>query len=209
MKKITSAIGLLAIVVLFAQCGVNKQIKEAKTLGDCRYAITSVDSIYLAGIDVSEFRNIKSVKDFDPLKYPQLGLALLRKKVPLDLRVNLDINNPTKNLAAINQLEYIVMLSKSEVFRGILNRRIEVYPGTGSTQVPVNLSTNAYDLLSNDDTRESFIAMIQSLSGKSDSQPAVLTVKIKPTLAVGDKQVNYPGYITFDQEITSNMVIGR
>ncbi len=199
----------MAVVLLLTQCGVNKQIKEAKTFGDCRYAITSVDSIYLAGIDVQEFRNIKSVKDLDPLKYPQLGLALLRKKVPLDLRVNLDINNPTNRLAAINQMEYIVLLSKSEVFRGILNRRIEVYPGTGSTKVPVDLSTNAYDLLTNDQTRESFIAMIQSLSGKSDNKPAVLTVKIKPTLAVGDKQVNYPGYITFEQEITSNMVLGK
>lgn len=207
MKTVINAVGLLTAVLLLTQCGVSKQIKEAKTFGDCRYAITSVDSIYLAGINVQEFKNIKNVKDLDPLKYPQLGLALLRKKVPLDLRVNLDINNPTNRLAAINQMEYIVLLSKSEVFRGILNRRIEVYPGTGSTKVPVELSTNAYDLITNDQTRESFIAMIQSLSGKSDSKPAILTVKIKPTLAVGDKQVNYPGYITFEQEITSNMVL--
>ncbi len=209
MKKITATLGLLTLVLLLTRCGVGNQIKEAKTFGDCRYAIASVDSIYLAGTDVREFRNIKSVKDLDPTKYPQLGLALLRKKVPLDLRVNLDIINPTNRLAAINQLEYIVLLSNSEIFKGFLNRRIEVYPGTGSTQVPVQLSTNAYDLIANDQTRDNFVAMIQSLSGKDDSKPAVLTVKIKPTLAVGDKAVNYPGYITFEQEITSNMVIGK
>ncbi|GHB76734.1 hypothetical protein [Persicitalea jodogahamensis] len=209
MKKITATLGLLTLALFLTQCGVSNQIKEAKTFGDCRYAISSVDSIFLAGTDVREFRNIKSVKDLDPTKYPQLGLALLRKKVPLDLRVNLDIVNPTNRLAAINQLEYIVLLSKSEVFKGVLNRRIEVYPGTGSTQVPVQLSTNAYDLIANDQTRDSFVAMIQSLSGKDDSKPAVLTVKIKPTLAVGDKAVNYPGYITFEQEITPNMVIGK
>ncbi len=209
MKKIIGIVALVGVIAFFSQCSVSRQIKEAKTFGDCKYAITSIDSIYLAGTDVRELRNIKSIKDLDPTKYPQLGLAILRKKVPLDLRVNLDIINPTNNLAAINQMEYIVLLSNNEIFKGILNRRIEVFPGTGSTKVPVNLSTNAYDLLMNDQTRDSFIAMIQSLSGKSDSKPAKLTVKIKPTLAVGDKQVNYPGYITFEQEITDNLVLGR
>ncbi len=209
MRSRITIFGLLAVAFVFSQCTVSKQIKEAKAFGDCKYAITSIDSIYLAGTDVRELRNIKSIKDFDPTKYPALGLALMRKKVPLDLRVNLDINNPTKQLAAINQLEYIVLLSNREIFKGILNRRIEVYPGTGSTKVPVQLSTNAYDLLMNDETRESFISMVQSLSGKSDTAPSRLTVKIKPTLAVGDRQVNYPGYITFEQEITSNMILGR
>jgi hypothetical protein len=208
MKKIMSIAGLLAVVFFFSQCSVSKQIKEAKTLGDCKYAITSIDSVYLAGMDVRDLRNIKSIKDFDPTKYPQLGLALLRKKVPLDLRVNLDINNPTNRVAAVNQMEYIVLLSDNEIFKGLLNRRIEVPPGTGSTKVPIHLSTNAYDLLMNDQTRDSFIDMVQALSGKDSAKPARLTVKIKPTLAVGDKQVNYPGYITFEQEITSNMILG-
>lgn len=209
MKKISLGVLLLTIAAVFSQCGVSRQMKEARTFGDCKYAVSSIDSIYLAGTDVRELGNIRSIKDFDPTKYPGLGLAVLRKKVPLDLRVNLVIQNPTKTLAAINQLEYIVSLSNNEVFKGILNKRIEVYPGTGSTVVPVQLSTNAYDLLMNGETRDAFISMIQSLSGKSDSKPARLTIKIKPTLAVGDKQVNYPGYITFEQDITSNMVLGR
>lgn len=208
MKKIMNIVGLLAIVAFFSQCSVSKQIKEAKTLGDCKYAITSIDSVYLAGVDVRELRNVKSIKDLDPTRYPQLGLAILRKKVPLDLRVNLDIHNPTNRLAAVNQVEYIILLSGSEIFKGILDRRIEVNPGTGSTKVPVHLSANAYDLLTNDQTRDDFVAMVQALSGKADAKPARLTVKIKPTLAVGDKQVNYPGYITFEQDITSNMILG-
>lgn len=208
MKKLMNITGLLALVALLSQCSVSKQIKEAKTLGDCKYAITSIDSVYLAGVDVRELRNVKSIKDLDPTRYPQLGLAILRKKVPLDLRVNLDINNPTNRVAAVNQVEYIVLLSGSEIFKGILDRRIEVYPGTGSTKVPVHLSANAYDLLTNDKTRDDFVAMVQALSGKADAKPARLTIKIKPTLAVGDKQVNYPGYITFEQDITSNMILG-
>ncbi|GAB2782042.1 hypothetical protein GCM10027275_27330 [Rhabdobacter roseus] len=208
MKKWLTVAGLLAVIGVFSQCSVSKQVKEAKAFGDCKYRITTVDSIYLAGTDIRELRNIRSIRDFDPTKYPHLGLAFLRKNIPLDLRVNLDITNPTKTLAAINQLEYKVLLADSELFSGFLNRRIEVYPGTGSTRVPINLSTNAYELLNNDKTRDEFLAMVQALSGKADIKPTKLTIKVKPTLSLGDKQVNYPGYITFQEEITREMLLG-
>ncbi len=208
MKKQIWVIAILATVGLFTSCGVSRQVSEAKAFGDCKYKIASADSIYLGGIDVREFRNIKSIGDLDLARYPRLGLALLRKDVPLDLRVNLDINNPTRKKAAINQLEYKVLLTNSEIFNGFLNEKIEVYPGSGSTRVPVKLSANVYKLLTNDATRDEFINMILALSGKSGSKPTKFTVKVKPTLDLAGKQINYPGYLTFDQEITTDMILG-
>jgi len=208
MKKQIWIVAILAAVGLFTSCGVSRQVSEAKAFGDCKYKIASADSIYLGGIDVREFRNIKSMSDLDLAKYPRLGLAFLRKDIPLDLRVNLDIQNPTRKKAAVNQLEYKVLLSNNEIFNGFLNEKIEVYPGTGSTRVPVKLSANVYKLLTNDATRDEFINMVIALSGKSGSKPAKFTVKVKPTLDLGGKQINYPGYLTFDQEITSDMILG-
>lgn len=208
MKKSLS-IGLVVLIAgILSACGVGKQVSEAKTFGECKYDIKSVDSVYLAGIDVREFRNLRSFSDFDLAKYPGLALGLLRKNVPLDLRVNLDITNPTKKRAAINQLEYKVLLSNSEIFNGYLNQLIEVMPGTGSTRVPVKLNANAYQLLTNDQTRDQFVNMILSLTGKSDAKPTKFTVKVKPTLDIAGKQVDYPGYITFEKEITSQMITG-
>lgn len=207
MKKQIWFIAILAAVGLFTGCGVSRQVSEAKAFGDCKYKIASADSIYLAGVDIREFRNIKSMSDLDLARFPRLGLAFLRKDVPLDLRVNLDITNPTNKKAAVNQLEYKVLLTKSEIFSGFLNQKIEVYPGSGSTQVPVKLSANVYSLLTNDATRDEFINMIMTLTGKSDAKPTKFTVKVKPTLDLGGKSINYPGYITFDQEVTSNMIL--
>lgn len=202
----------MAVIVLFAavmtSCGVSRQVSEAKVFGDCKYDIASVDSVYLAGIDVREFRNIRSFSDFDLAKYPGLAMGLLRKNVPLNLRVNVDITNPTRKRAAINQLEYKVLLSESEIFNGYLSQLIEVLPGTTPTRVPVSLQTNAYQLLSNDQTRDQFVNMILSLTGKSDAKPSKFVVKVRPTLDIAGKQVNYPGYITFEKEITSQMVTG-
>ena len=214
MKKQIWVITILSITTIMAGalligCGVGRQVSEAKAFGDCKYDIASVDSVFLAGMDIREFRNIKSINDVNLAKYPGIAIALLRKNVPLDLRVNLDITNPTKKRAAINQLEYKVLLSNNEIFNGFLSQLIEVMPGTGSTRVPIKLNANVYQLLNNDATRDEFINMIVALTGKSDAKPTKFTVKVKPTLDLAGKSVNYPGYITFEKEISSKMITGK
>lgn len=208
MKKNICFVAIFLVMGVLAGCGVGRQVSEAKTFGDCKYDIASVDSVYLAGIDVREFKNIRGFGDLDLARYPGLAMGLLRKNVPLDLRVNIDITNPTRMRAAINQLEYKVLLSDSEIFNGYLSQLIEVLPGTGSTRVPVRLKANAYQLLNDNKTRDQFVNMILSLTGRSDAKPTKFTVKVRPTLDVAGKQINYPGYITFEKEITSQMISG-
>lgn len=199
---------MIAASAVMISCGVGKQVSAAKTFADCKYDLASIDSVYIAGIDIREFKNIRSFSDLDLARYPGVALALLRKNVPLDLRVNLDITNPTRNRAAINQLEYKVLLTKSEIFSGFLNQLIEVMPGTASTRVPIKLNANVYQLINNNETRDEFVNMVMSLTGKSTAKPTKFTVKVKPTIDLAGKQVNYPGYITFEKEITSSMVTG-
>ncbi|MDQ1089102.1 MULTISPECIES: LEA type 2 family protein [unclassified Siphonobacter] len=205
MKKIILWGSLLLAAGTLSRCGVNKQIAEAKALGDCRYDVTSADSIYLAGVDIREFKNFEAL---NPLKFPQLGAALLRQNVPLDARVNLNIQNPTGRAAGINQLEYKVLLTGQEIATGFINERISVAPGS-KTQVPIRVSTNAYQLLSDAKTRDSFIQFVQNLAGNKSAKASKLTIKIKPTLSLGGARVNYPGYITIDQEVTNKILIGR
>jgi hypothetical protein len=201
---------MLALVAVFvlSQCSVGRQIKEAKALANCKYHIASADSIYLAGIDIREFQAIRNPTEMDLARFPRLGVALLRRDVPLNLRMNIDITNPTNRLAAVNQLEYKILLADAELFSGLLDRRIQVAPDSGVTRVPISLKTNAYNLLTNQQTRDQFIEMVQALSGRADAKPTVLTIQIRPTLAVGNKQVDYPGYITIRQEITSKTFLG-
>ncbi len=205
MKKVI-ILSLLALPLLLAGCGINKQISQAKTLGDCRYSITSVDSIYLSGINVKSLRRIE---DLDPVKYPRLAAGLLTRNVPLDAKLNLQITNPTNRVAGINQLEYKILLAGQELFNGYLNQRIEVQPGGGRTVVPVRLNTNAYQLLTDAKTRDAFTQLVQNLSGSNNTQPSKLTIRIKPTLDLGSKQINYPGYITIDHDVTNKILMGQ
>lgn len=206
MRKINLIVVYITIAILFTSCAVSKQISEAKTLGKCQYGVASADKATLAGIDVLK---LKSIEDFDLAQSPKLALALLTKNVPLNLRINLDITNPTKQLAGINQFEYKVLLSENEIFDGLWNERIEVLPNGGSTRVPMDLNTNAYRLLTDAKAREAFMNMVENLSGKANTQPAKLTIKIKPTLGKGNSTINYPGYITIEKAITPEMLSGQ
>jgi hypothetical protein len=197
---------LLSLLVFLTQCGVNRQLTEAKTFGNCRYRLVSADSVALSGYDIRQFR---SVSDLNPLKFPRLAAALLTRNVPLDLRVNLGIINPTNRLAGINQLEYRILLKTNEIFQGYLNQRIEVPVGGQEVIVPVRLRANAYALLTDAQTRDAFAELVQNLSGNQNTKPTRLTIKIKPTLALGGKAINYPGYITIDQDVTNKILLGQ
>jgi hypothetical protein len=206
MKRIPFVVLALLPLLFLMNCGVSRQISEAKALGDCRYRLVSADSVFLSGYDIRQFR---SVNDLNPIKYPRLAAALLTRNVPLDLRVNLGITNPTNRNAAISQLEYRVLIKNTEIFQGFLNQRIEVPVGGQQTVVPIRLNANAYKLLTDAATRDAFAELVQNLAGNANTKPTRLTIKIKPTLALGNKAVNYPGYITIDQDVTNKILTGQ
>jgi hypothetical protein len=200
MKKRTFSLLFIVFGLALQRCAVTKQISEVKTLGDCKYTVASADNITLAGVDV------RSLQNLDLSQSPRIGLAILTKDVPLNLRLNLDITNPTKNLAGINQFEYKVFLSENELFTGLYDQRIEVQPKGGTTRVPMQLTTNAYRFITDSKAREAIVNMMQNLSGKANTTPSKLTIKLRPTLGIGNSQINYPGYITIEKEVNAKML---
>lgn len=197
MKRLF-VISLLSIL-LTGCIGLNKQVNQIKALEDCKYAVKSADSITLAGIDVKDLIG-KDIRDI--IKMPRLALALLRKDVPLRARVNLAINNPTDKLAAINQFEYRILVQNNEIANGLVNQRIVVEPNGGNVVVPIRLNTNVYDLVMDDRTVN---AVTDFVLAKEDNKhkETVVTIKIKPTLDLGNRQIKYPGYIDIDKEVSS------
>lgn len=205
MKK-QLLIAVLALPLLVWQCGVSRQLTEAKALGNCQYNLVSTDSVSLSGYDIREFR---SIQDINPVRYPRIATGLLTRNVPLSARINLEIFNPTNQNAAIDQLEYRVLLAGQELANGFVDQRIAVARGGGKTVVPIRISTNAYQLVTDGKTRDAFTQFIQNLAGNANTKPSKLTIKIKPTLGVGNKSINYPGYITIEKEVTNKIFQGK
>lgn len=199
MKKLI----LICLAAMFAtSCGFNKQARQIEALEKCTYEISSVDSIFIAGRDVSMLiRN----KTFDLGNMPELALALIRKNIPLRARVNLTISNPTANPAAINQFEYIVLIKGQELANGFVNQKVSIDPG-GTTTIPVRVNSNIYSFLSNGKTIDEIIDFVRGGESGAAEKKGVVTIKIKPTIEIGNKLVKYPGYITIDKEVSSKIL---
>ena len=200
-------LALLATPLLLTQCGINKQVQQAKVLSKCKYAIGSADSATIARYDIQEFKEIKQLDEINPLKYPRIATGLVARDVPFRANINLEIVNPTNDLAAINKFEYRLLLSGNELATGVVERRIEVPPGGGKVTVPIPVNANAYNLVANSSTRNAFIDMVRSLAGSSQASKSQITLKIKPTLMLGDKQITYPGYIDIDKDVSRELLL--
>jgi LEA14-like dessication related protein len=199
MKKL---IYICMAAILLAGCGLNKQARQIEALEKCTYEISSADSIYLAGRDVSKL--VKN-RTFELSNVPELALALFRKNIPLKAKVNLKIDNPTSNPASINQFEYIVLIKNQEIASGFVNQKVSIEPG-GTAMVPVRVNSNIYSFLSNGKTMEEILDFIRGGESGAAERKGVVTIKIKPTIEVGGKLVKYPGYITVDREVSSKIL---
>ena len=189
------------MAVFAASCGIDKQARQVEALEKCTYEINSVDSIFIAGRDVTQMIEEKTL---ELRNVPELALALMRKNIPLKAKVNLTINNPTANPAAINQFEYIVLIKDQELANGFVNEKVNVEPG-GTTTVPVRVNSNIYSFLSNGKTMDEILDFLRGAENGTQEKKGVITIRIKPTIEVGNKLVKYPGYFTVNKEVSSKI----
>lgn len=187
----------LIFIAVFAGCGINQQAKQIKAFENCKFEVRQVDSVYLAGMDVER---LLQKGDFNP---GNIAFAMLSKDVPLTGLVHMQISNPGKDLAGINEFQYRILIKDQELANGVIDQKIKIAAGE-SMSVPVKVQSNVYGLLSNGKVLEELLNFI---SKKQETSNTEFTIKLKPTIAIGNKQVNYPGWITFDRKISRSLFL--
>lgn len=204
MKKFIKIFPLLTLILVFlGSCGVNHQLDLAKALENCKYDIVSADSVTVAGVDINR---LKSATPSDLKRMPTLALAFIQQNIPLRGTVNLKITNPTEKDAGINQFEYKLLVKGQELANGFVDQKIMVPSGGGSVTVPINVNANIYSLLADGRSLQAIEKFIRTGSTSGEEVKGTVTIKIKPTLDMGGKQVQYPGYISIDKEISSKIL---
>jgi len=184
-------------------CGINRQAQQIKALEDCTYKITNVQRVLIAGTDV---KKLIDQQNFSLTSLPGVALGLLRKDIPLTANLNLEIKNPSANLAAINEFEYKILVNNTDLAEGIINQNVSIAQGQ-TVNVPVQLSSNIYGLVSNGNLLNDIIKAAQKGSSSKDEKLGLLTIKIKPTFMLGNTPVKYPGYITINKDISSKILL--
>jgi len=200
MKKILL---LCLTAVVISSCGINRQAQQIKALEKCTYRITSADQITLGGADVKKMFNNQ---DINLASLPGLALGLLRKDVPLRARLNLEVKNPTGDDASINEFEYKILINRQELATGFVNQALNVAAGQTST-VPVDMEINVYPFVSNSKVMGEITDFLKSGKNGGPEKKGILTLKIRPSIKVGNTIVKYPGFITVDKEVSSKILL--
>lgn len=193
---------LFLSALILASCGINKQAQQIKALEECKYKFISISSATVAGTDVKKIIDQQSI---NIAGLPALALGLLRQDVPLKATLNVEIANPSTNLASINNFDYIILINKQEIANGVVDQVVQIGPGQ-KVQVPVQLNANIYQFLSNGKTLED-ISKFLSGASKGVAEVGLVTIKIKPSIRVGNELVKYPGFITIDKEVSNKILL--
>ncbi|MCX2482866.1 hypothetical protein [Pedobacter sp. MR2016-24] len=197
-----SIIMICLAAITMAGCGVNKQAQQIKALEKCTYKVMSASNVTVGGADVKKMINMQ---DINLASLPGLAFGLLRKDVPLKARINMEITNPSSSLAAINEFEYKVLINKVDLANGFVNQMVSVEPGQ-SVVVPVDITANVYQFISNARVMSEISEFLKG-GGSGQERKGLVTLKIKPSIKVGNTLVKYPGYITIDKEVSSKILL--
>lgn len=203
MRKIALTIAGIACMFITA-CGIQDQANKLMAFEKCKYDFTSVDSLHIAGMNI---KNAIGAQGLDLAKTPRLALAVLRKDVPLEAKLNLQIKNPSTQPAAINQFEYILLLQNRELTTGTVDRAVQVQPNGGLTNVPIRISCNLINLIGDKDSRNDLADFFSALSSNNSTGKSLITIKIRPTFGFGNTKIKYPGYITINKDVSKKILL--
>ena len=183
---------------LTSSCDLAKQIDQLINLVRCKYKLDGVSSIAVAGVAL-DGKSLSSGLTLE--ETANLGLAYLAGSFPMSMNVNVAIQNPQSQAAALSQLDYIMTLEGNPLTTGSLPKAFSIAPGaTGILPLPVNI-----DLIKtfSSKSQTDIINLMLNLAGQS-SKPSNLGLRIRPYFQVNGQTVQFPRYFTVNTEFASD-----
>ncbi len=192
MKKIV----LLGVLIfLLNGCSI---LSELAAFTKCEFRLLSLQEPALCGIDVSQ----KSFwSDFSFMEGQIIAGQLLKKSLPFEITVNVEVRNPGASVAAVNSIQWIAFIDDLQVAQGTIHERVEVPPSGGVNKIPLRIQADLIDYLEGDNPR-AMLNFALNLVNAGD-QASQMTMKIKPSVLIGSQSIQYPDYFIITKEFKS------
>ena len=186
---------LLALLLFSSSCIT---YRRASTFSRCEFRINRVESIALNGTSVMGKTNLSDLSLND-------ASVLLRSVVSgplnMDLTILIDIKNPNKSKAAMNRIDWILFIDDIEMMTGTTIQRVIIPANNEIHTVPLNATTNIKDLVRGKGA-SALIGFALNLAGVG-RDPSRITIKAKPYIKIGRRDIAYPGYISIRTDFFS------
>ena len=191
MKKL---IALVAVCLICVSCDVMNQVAEtANLVRKCKFSLDNVQNVTLAGINL---KNINT-SSLTATNVAKLGAALLTKNLPLNMTVNVGIQNPTTKPASLNAMDWKVAIDNVDMASGSTNKKVSV-PSKSKTAMPLSFNINTYDVFSKDGI--SAVKNFVSSFSQKDATSSRVAIKVNPTVAIGSQSLKL-GYMTLSKQV--------
>lgn len=186
---------VLTVFIMLASCST---IREMSALAKCEFKVNNIKDLTLVGVNIQK---ISSITDLSWSDAGKIAAAIFTSSFPLNFTLNLDVKNPNKTMAALNHLDWILLIDDIQMAKGMVDKRVEIAPNGGVSNLPININFDLKEALSGK-SYESIKNFAFNLAGYG-SGPTRITVKAKPTIMIGNKSIQYPGYISIKTQYTS------
>lgn len=194
MKKVFFVI--LITIFTASSCTVLEQVSQVQALSKCDFEFYSANQFEVAGILMDDK---KDWSDFSFQETLRLTMMLTKNEIPASIRVNLKATNPNGKAAGMNKLEWKMLIDEQEMTQGLLNESFTIPANGGTTMIPVDVSFDLRKMFSGE-TSKALMNLVANLTGPG-KQSSDLAMKLSPSIRVGDRLLQYPGYITVRQRV--------
>ena len=202
LARLLLSASLLGAGLAFTNCaGVNRQKEEGQNFKNCTFALQSIEQATLGGVDVT---NIRSAADLNPGDRARILAAFATGSLPLNMRVNLQVTNPNGELAALNALDYKVLVDGNEIAAGATTQRIEV-PGNSTATVTLPVTADARQVVANGGA-EALGGFALGLADRN-RQPTRVTIAVRPSVKFLGTTIKNPDYITIGKDVTARQLL--
>ncbi|MES2730949.1 MAG: hypothetical protein V4714_04345 [Bacteroidota bacterium] len=193
--KLKTAVALFGLLALLGACTVAQQLNQLKNFALCDFRLTTMENTSLAGVNVQQ---IRSLSDLNLLQAAKISAAYASGSLPLDFTLNIQVKNPNTTVAAMNGMEWILLIDDTEITTGAVSERLEIAPNNGLATLPLHIRTDLRKALAGK-SAESTINFGMNLVG-AGNRPSRLTLKVKPSIMIGTTAISYPGYLSVKNE---------
>ena len=186
---------IAAVALLLNSCST---LSEFAAFTRCEFRLDSFQDLEICNIKSSEKR---TWKDFSYMEGQVIAGRVLNKSLPVEITANIEVRNPGATVAAVNVIQWIIMIDELQVAQGRVSDRVVVQPEGGRNMFPVRIQADFFDYLQGGNAQSMLNLFLNLLnSGQQDSQ---MILKIKPSVLLKGQEIFYPEYFQITREFKS------
>ena len=186
MKRIVYCI-LFTVMLMLSGCAVlQSSLSNAYNLVNCDYKYRSISNLVISDMNVSD--------GLTALMIPKI-ISILSgnaSSIPLNFRLNIDVQNPNSGAAAFQSLNYIISIDDIQFTTGNFKQAFQVDAGE-TKLLPMDIGVDIAELMKKK-SHSAIENIVKNFLGLSNTASKV-TVQLKPSFKVGEQTLTSPVFI--------------